>query len=222
MRTRDEAAQELAGLYDQEVRFIDRQIGKLLHDLSTLDASRNTIILVTSDHGEGFYEHHRLQHGYAPFEEVIHVPLVIHLPGARHAGSTITEPVSLVDVLPTLAELADLDGPASIAGRSLVPLWQSRPGRWRPRALFAEGGGNLAVRYSEFKLIAGPDSSDYYDLRADRREQSPLDRRRCGTSCDQLDQALGAYQSAGEEVAAGEAVTSTGEEIEELKELGYL
>lgn len=219
---RADAIAGLTRLYDRGVKHVDTRIGELLRNLEDRGADRDTIIIVTSDHGEGFDEHGRLQHGYAPFEEVIHVPLVIRLPQSEHAGTTVAEPVSLVDVLPTLAELANLPTTTAIAGRSLVPLWERGHAHWPPRMLFSEGGGTIAVRARSRKLIVGPDSSETYDLAADPGEQQPLDRQSCGAPCDTLHDALDSYRSTGASAPKPGAATLTEAEIEELRDLGYL
>lgn len=219
---RSDAIAGLTRLYDRTVKRVDARLGELLQALEDRGIDRDTIIIVTSDHGEGFDEHGRLQHGYAPFEEVIHVPLVIHLPRGEHADTVIAEPVSLVDVLPTLVDLAHLPTTTAIAGRSLVPLWAREHAPWPPRMLFSEGGGNIAVRTPSHKLLAGPDGSEIYDLAADPGERQPLDRQSCGAPCDTLHEALDSYRSTGPSARKPGAATLTEAEIEELRDLGYL
>ena len=139
---RERAMGDLARLYDREVRFIDAAIGEVLEQLAARDLYEDTVILVTSDHGEGFDEHGELQHGYAPFEEVMRIPMILRVPGLARAEPP--EPVSLVDVLPTLTALAGLAEPEGVAGRDLSALWEGR--EWQVRMVFSEGVDALGVR----------------------------------------------------------------------------
>ncbi len=101
--------------YDSEVREVDDYLEELV---TTLDDG-NLAIVITSDHGEEFGDHFGMSHGATLFEEVVHVPLVLSVPGRTPSVSPGI--VSIVDVLPTLAELADAPAPARSAGRSLLP-----------------------------------------------------------------------------------------------------
>ena len=212
---------ELQRLYDAELKATDVHIGDLMTKILADETDRGTIVVVTSDHGEGFYEHEWLQHSYPPFEEVIHIPLVIRLPGDDFAGRVVPQLASLVDLLPTLAELAGLPQPSQVAGRSLVPLWQGT-GKWRSRLLFADGASSTGVRSEQFKLIVTADGSEYYDLSADPAERDPLERERCGQPCARLDQAMESYRDRAANVATPDAVPLTDEEIQDLRDLGYL
>lgn len=102
-------------LYAQEVEYADRQIGELLDSLTPTQRDRSIVVL-TSDHGEEFMEHGYLTHGVTLFDEVIHVPLVIRHPHARK-GKRVPELVRLIDLVPTLVELAEVRIPPPAAQR---------------------------------------------------------------------------------------------------------
>lgn len=101
--------------YDSEIREVDDYLEELV---TTLDDG-NLAIVITSDHGEEFGDHFSMSHGATLFQEVVQVPLVLSVPG--RAPSVSPGIVSIVDVLPTLAELGDAPAPARSAGRSLLP-----------------------------------------------------------------------------------------------------
>lgn len=105
--------------YRGEIAFTDRWIGEVLGALERLGAADETLVLLVSDHGEEFREHGKLRHGYTLFREVVHVPLLMRVPGL--APTRVREAVSGVDVLPTLLELLGLPVPETAFGRSLVP-----------------------------------------------------------------------------------------------------
>jgi arylsulfatase A-like enzyme len=93
-------------LYDGEARFIDREIGRLFERLRAMSPARSTIVVLTADHGELLGEHGLMSHGQYLYDELIHVPLLVW--GMEQKG-VIQEPVSLVDLFPTLVRLAEVD-----------------------------------------------------------------------------------------------------------------
>ncbi len=107
-------------LYDKELLFTDRALGALVGILrANQDIWNNTILIVSSDHGEEFYEHGTHSHSTSCYRESVHVPLVVRIPG--FAPQRINTPVALVDIVPTLLELIgghdELD---RLAGQSLL------------------------------------------------------------------------------------------------------
>ncbi len=118
------AADELAklvALYDAEIAFTDHELGRLFDGLGIGgEHARDTVVVVTADHGEEFGEHGGMLHGRTLFEEMLHVPLLIA--GADvPAGRLVDAPVSLVSLAATLAEIGKATPPAGLAGPSLVP-----------------------------------------------------------------------------------------------------
>jgi len=203
--TRNEAEQdavhgELAGLrtvvdtlYDADVERADLLLAAVVAELRSRGRLDRTILLVVSDHGEEFGEHGGWQHDQSLYEELVRVPMLMRLPGAEHGGLRVSQPVSLLDVVPTLAELLGEPGLAEgAAGRSLVPLLAdgAKPDpearvvstRWNRKKYyqpFAEKRGdlNVAVREGSWKAIwnSVTDRVELYDLARDRRERR--DRR---------------------------------------------
>lgn len=113
--------QSMIDLYDAELRFTDAEIGRVLAGLREFGHEENTIVVLLSDHGEEFLDHGGIGHGNGLFGELIDVPMTFRLPRRQHAGVRVQAPVSTVDLLPTLADLCDLESPRGIAGISLVP-----------------------------------------------------------------------------------------------------
>jgi arylsulfatase A-like enzyme len=109
-------------LYAGEVLYLDSEVRRLLDGLAALDLADDTIVLLIADHGEEFREHGLMGHGKALFEESVHVPLLMRAPGIAPGGLRVPALVSLVDVLPTLLEVASVDPPPGLQGRSLIPL----------------------------------------------------------------------------------------------------
>jgi arylsulfatase A-like enzyme len=154
----------LSDLYDAEIAYTDAALRPLLELLLTGERSRDTAVFLLSDHGEEFMDHGKYQHDQV-YEELLHVPLLIRLPGGlAQAGwkGRASLPVELVDVAPTIVELMGLElGPTRWSGRSLVDAM-------RPSGLASEAPGGAAAgpgagvdraRFSE--LVVGPGPKRY-------------------------------------------------------------
>lgn len=109
--------------YDGGVRYADAALGRLFAELARRGLDENTVIVVTSDHGEALLERDACWFTHDPFlfEETLHVPLLVRVPGIAKAKREIPDLARGIDVLPTLLELADLPG-RNLEGRSLLPL----------------------------------------------------------------------------------------------------
>ncbi|HLL23123.1 MAG TPA: sulfatase, partial [Kofleriaceae bacterium] len=166
-------------LYDAELKWTDQQVGRLLDELRRLPSYDNTIVIITSDHGESMGEHGQPlgTHGAALYTEQIHVPLIFFVPNNK--PRVVAGAVSNLDIVPTVAELvranvADL----SFEGLSLVPqLFYGREDR--ERVVFAEtnaGGKQRAAIGSRWKLIYYIASNVYelFDIQSDPDEKQNL------------------------------------------------
>ncbi|HLK12241.1 MAG TPA: sulfatase [Candidatus Binatia bacterium] len=175
----------LASLYDAEVAAADAELRALFDDLDARGVLRSAIVVVTADHGEEFREHGFLAHGVTLYQTVLHVPLLFIGPGIP-AGRRVRENVSLIDLAPTLLDLAGLPAEPRFEGRSLrpafygfgierdvlaeLPPWQEGTD-WRQHA--------AALVRGPFKLLARPPNLRrafppvIYDLARDPREEHP-------------------------------------------------
>ncbi|WP_280536394.1 sulfatase [Halopenitus sp. POP-27] len=114
----DRTLSELRTLYQAAVRQVDASIGRLLETLSTAGVDDETAVVVAGDHGEEFQEHGHLAHYPKLYDELIHVPLIVDVPGAD--GQRIEGQVGLDAIPPTVADLLEVDAPAAWTGQSLV------------------------------------------------------------------------------------------------------
>jgi len=164
--------------YDGEIAAVDRLVGRLIQS-----ASPDTIVAIAADHGEALGDHGEETHGVFLYDAVLHVPLVIRVPGVG-ASTRIDSRVRLADVAPTLLEAAGLPVPAAMQGETLMPLVSQksvvpkpRSGEGRPsdRPVYAEteyprrafGWSPLAAwRNDRFLLVRAP-KPELYDLVAD-------------------------------------------------------
>lgn len=124
--------------YDGEIRYTDEFFGQLTTLLTRHGWRESGAILVTSDHGEGFWEHGLFEHGNSFYEEVLRVPLFFRLPGGIAAGTRIDTRVSNIDLYPTVLDLAGVPIPDGLDGRSLLRFVTPGGGREAPRRIFSE------------------------------------------------------------------------------------
>jgi arylsulfatase A-like enzyme len=177
----------LEARYDEAILYVDYYIGQLLREAQR-PLGRNSIIVITADHGESFHHGYGGHQGPALYEELIHIPLIVKLPGQTQAVRSDV-PAEQIDVAPTLTALAGLAAPAIWEGHALLPtLTSERPvfsmdfeqnPRWAPLTI-----GTVAVREGRWKLIhymgalsypQMPDPRDeIYDLQADPQERRNL------------------------------------------------
>lgn len=214
-------------LYDATVVGWDAQLARLVETLRSLGVLDDTILVVTSDHGEEFGEHGLSGHGQALYQELLHVPLLIRYPPSVPAGARVSTPVGLVDVASTVRALAGLPPDEAPESLNLGRDWGSSPSS---RAFFAERRTILtpvaglpeldAVVEGDLKLIRRLDTrgaDELYDLAADPGETHNLaskrteDRRRLGALLD------GETPSRGRNAAA----PLDDEMREQLRSLGY-
>ncbi|MBZ0236326.1 MAG: sulfatase-like hydrolase/transferase, partial [Deltaproteobacteria bacterium] len=112
-------------LYDQEIRFTDMHIARLVEDLKARGLWEKTLVVVTGDHGEGFGEHGILLHGYDLYAPQTKVPFIIRVPGL--APRRVRTAAGHVDLMPTLANLAGAPATTEMMGRSLLPWLAGAP-----------------------------------------------------------------------------------------------
>jgi arylsulfatase A-like enzyme len=130
--------------------------------------------MLWGDHGYHLGEKERW-HKETLWEESTRVPLIVVAPGVTEPGTRTNRPVSLMDMYPTLAELAALDVPSHIEGRSLVPLLENPRTRWDYPAVTTYGFNNHAVRTERYRYIRYSDGSEeLYDHEADPNEWTNL------------------------------------------------
>ncbi len=118
-----EQIQAEVAAYDGATAYVDAQIGTLLAELPRRGLDRNTLLIITSDHGESLGEHGLFGHRQSLYRDEIQVPLVFWWPGHLPAGSRITAPVSNVNLPATVLDLIGDDSPQFFPGDSLAKLW---------------------------------------------------------------------------------------------------
>ncbi len=168
----------LEALYDGEIRWTDENLGQLLAALDAAGLTGETLVAVTSDHGTEFFEHGFKAHRTTLFDEQIRIPLVLRFPGRLEPGRRVAHQTRMIDLAPTLLELAGLAGLPNAMGRSLVPLARGEAPTWDTTAvseLFSLGRALRGARTLETKLLVdeGQGLAVAYDLLRDPGELEP-------------------------------------------------
>ena len=215
----------IVSLYDAEIRYMDDHLGEFLDRLTHLGLHRNTVIVFVADHGEEFAEHGRVgRHGHTLFDELLHVPLLMRIPGVQ--PRVIERQVRLIDVAPTLLALMKIDpGDVALQGRDLLaddglrgpdlPVlsqWPSPIGLW------------ASLRYPDRK-IHGLDGRmfSFYQL-----DKDPAERNDCFNWDDdvhkQMVKEIQALMAENNDLVRHSAppIELEPEAEEELRSLGYL
>jgi arylsulfatase A-like enzyme len=222
--------EHLLALYDGEIRFTDDNLGTILDELRERAMLDNTLIVVTADHGEEFFEHRNKGHQKGLFDEVVRVPLVMSWPGALPRGRVIDQQVRTIDVMPTLLRIAGASALPTMEGRDLRPLIDGRADAARPALLElnADGRDARALRTAELKVINPGHGvqAGGFDLQADPRElrplQGPIDPRIAGglAELEKLrDGARSLREYLGAKSRSAEVDAAT---LERLRQLGYV
>jgi arylsulfatase A-like enzyme len=210
--------------YDEEIAFVDLQIGRLFTTLRNAGVLDQTIVIFTADHGEELWDHNAFEHGHTLYDELLRVPLIIWGPGIQ--PGRVDTPVSLVDLVPTILAAVDAPPIDESPGVSLWPLL-STGAPLPPRALYAEhtryGPDRAAVVRWPYKAVVDLDSGaqQLFDLESDPGERVNLAAKDPATMTA-LAAALAERTAARRQQPAPEAVTLDSATRERLQQLGYL
>jgi arylsulfatase A-like enzyme len=214
--------------YDGEVAYSDALVGRVLAALDRLGRRDDTLVVVTSDHGEGLGEHGENAHGFFVYQSTLRVPLLLRGPGIP-PGARPSVTARSVDLLPTVLELLGV-GPAgerALPGRSLVPAWHGKTIGEEPSyaesllPLLHYGWSDLrSLREGRWKYIQAP-RAELYDLLRDPREHENLAQAQPARA-EAMRAAL-ARRLTSETQAGGEGSAGVPPDLlEKLGALGYL
>lgn len=151
---REEDVRFWRAIYDEKINRADDRFAGFLREFTKLGLTDKTLLVLTSDHGTEYFEHGRIDHGFTLYDEQLHVPLFVRLPGQK-AGKAISDRVSSIDVMPTILDLTDAKIPAPVQkqlrGKSLASAFRGEPVK---RDVFAETDYR---EYTYQRAIVAPD-----------------------------------------------------------------
>ena len=179
-----EDIERLRAIYDSAVSYQDKQLGRFIEQLKSWGIWDQTMLLVTADHGEEFFEDRRCGHGGSLRDSLVRVPLIVHDPGRFPGGTIVEEGVESVDLLPTMLDAVGRAPIATVQGASLAPLAQGI-GRGWPRPSYASQYEYAhAMRIGRWKIRVGKTGQPLIgdlvadpDEREDLAAKKPVERR---------------------------------------------
>ena len=227
----DDDVRYIRGLYGEEIRFTDRELERLYHGLAEAGATKDLVLVVTGDHGEAFRQHNHMGHGYLLYNELVHVPLLLHAPG-RIAPQSVPNPVSTLEIFPSVVQLLGL--PKLVAkhdGESFLPLLEGGSAQWDERMPLFEveyHTRKVGAVHWPWKVIFDRDSSSWevYNIETDQAEARELEAStRDVPAVAEAKERVSRYisqESAAAPVATLPPIEYSEKEIEKLKTLGYM
>jgi arylsulfatase A-like enzyme len=218
------------GEYDGEIAYLDDCFGRFFSELSERGIFDNTILVITSDHGEEFFDHAMWGHGHSLFNEVVRIPLIIRFPPEVPAGTEVTALASLVDVFPTLLDLSGIEDSVDVAGHSLVPLMHAGGGETTAsesygevlkggrRAWFLTDGKYKLLRYQKGVL----ERTMLFELDDDGTEHSDLVDSLPGVADSLLERMEAIYRKSSSNAVEGNQRRIDKATEDQLRALGYI
>jgi arylsulfatase A-like enzyme len=236
-------------LYDAEIAFTDRELGRLLDALDEVSPPAGTLVVLTADHGEGLLDHGFMGHGPVLHEETLRVPLIFRWHGEIPAGSVLRGPAEIVDVMPTILGLVGISpGESLLQGRDLSAALTSGTALDPQRNVFFQRrlyqkslvptfpvdgvvfgrplrvkGSKFGIRAGDWKYIEAPqeETRELYDLRTDPGERVNLLTRQPKLA-EELAGRLETWRDEQKGLALGPVQEADDEELERLRALGYV
>jgi arylsulfatase A-like enzyme len=177
----------LEEMYEAEIRTFDDKLARLFEYLDSSGLAQTTVVAITSDHGEEYFEHGGLLHGFTMYQELLRIPLILRGPGVP-PGNVVEMPAHLIDVAPTLFQLAGVSAPPRMDGLDLALAWKDPSAVSEPRFLFGEADESRRVKHHEVfdikRMVRLGDTKllfdrmtgavELYDLGADPGEKNDI------------------------------------------------
>jgi arylsulfatase len=166
--------------YRKEVEYVDRNVGEIMREFEIRGQLENTIVIFSSDHGESLGEHGNVGHIHTLYNPSIRVPLIISYSGRLPNSKRINENIRLIDILPTILELSNIEHLPEMDGQSLLPLIEGKEKNARPvlsMTFRPEAQANLAaIVQDKYKLVRNLDNgeTELFDLESDPGELKDL------------------------------------------------
>ena len=217
--------EQLIALYDSEINYVDYYIG---HLIAKLRLDRNSLLIITSDHGEEFLDHDSVGHGRTLYQELIHVPLIIKLPFAskNSVNSVNEELVSIIDILPTILGVLGISPPREIKGVNLIDK-KKQLKRQKRDYLFSELSKwhvLSAVLSKNWKYIYNyyTHKEELYNIAKDHREMENLIHQETVIAKELKENLINWVSTSPKGPSIIKKVTPTKEIEEKLEALGYI
>jgi arylsulfatase A-like enzyme len=215
--------------YDDEVAFVDSQLGRVLDALEDMGILAGTLVVVASDHGESLGEHGIEGHGCDLYDHAMRAVLVMRLPGVLPAGARCSGRAFLEDVGATILDVLGIGG-SGFPGGSLAPMWSGGGGASGPQymetiqpAVRGKGPSLAGLLEGRWKLVVrrGPSGPELYDLEEDPGEETDLAAGQA-ERVEAMERTLDEILDAAPASTPGRAVGPDEETLGKLEALGYV
>jgi arylsulfatase A-like enzyme/Tfp pilus assembly protein PilF len=217
-------------LYSGEIAYVDQYIGKIIKDLESKRIRDKTLIILTSDHGEAFGEHKEIGHGIFCYEESLKVPLIFNNPVTWKHKKVISHYVTLLDLMPTILQLFDIEIPPGVQGKSFAYMFgrkEDKEEKLKPYYFESMAGKDdmnwaplTGIIMNQYKYISLPEP-ELYNLSNDPLEKQNLFKKKYRLA-KKLDKELQQYILAYSESNISSKRKLTEMDRKKLESLGYL
>lgn len=217
----------IEGLYDAEIRELSDKLTELFETLKKMKMLDNTLVIITSDHGEEFLDHNGVLHGRTLYDELVRVPLIFWGPGIPK-GVIIQQQVQLVDIMPTLLEWCGIEPETRLDGHSLGSLIGGRGGGSEDRPAFSEADHNnkendikRMIRLNGYKFYFDrlTEHKEMYSLASDPKEKVNV-YDSANPNAKAMEKRLFEWMERQE--VSTQSIPLSNKDIDKLKSLGYV
>ncbi len=218
--------EDIISRYDSEIRFVDSYIKKLYKEFGW---DKNTLLIITADHGEGLWDHGHMDHGKSLYIEEIHVPLIFHFPEIKNR-KTIYPSVSTIDILPTVRDILGIKESKEEVGKSLLPLIEGKKNNLDNRYLYSHLWKNIkkvvefrATIHKRWHFIIDPSKNRFlFNMSNDKKEKFNVYSAHIKLG-KKLEKKFTAFYINSKKYARKKVhLKLTKEKIKKLKSLGYV
>ncbi len=167
----------LYNCYLNNIYYADYLVGKVLDTIKSMGLYEKSLIVVSTDHGEAFYEHYKFDHNTTNYQEMIHIPFFLKMPGQKEAKSVEKTAYSNVDFAPTIYDLLGIKPKLKTQGTSLAPLLLGKPDKLLKRWLYSRANSdafNIGLTDGKTKYIYYKGRDEIYNLEEDDKEKHNL------------------------------------------------
>lgn len=160
----------IQNLYKGEITFNDKAFGDLRAGLEEAGLWKDTMVIITADHGDEFWEHGSVGHGHNIHQELVHVPLIMYYPRLIPEETVVSAGVDIIDIYPTILDALGAERPDDLQGKSLIPLIHHTQGGYPEPAIATQYLIHYAMQMQQWKLYLKRGSYEIYDRNADPLE----------------------------------------------------
>lgn len=174
LKVTDRDKTRIINLYKNEIEFNDKAFGELRAGFEEMGIWEDTMVVVTSDHGDEFWEHGSVGHGHSIYQDQVHVPILIYYPPLIPANTVVEAGADVLDIYPTIVDVMGKTRPRDLQGKSLIPLILKETGDYPEPATATQYKLHYTMQMQEWKLYLRRGEYQLYDRKTDITEQTDV------------------------------------------------